>query len=383
MDGRKKGRGEASFLRFGTALSFSRASGIYRQVEKFVMRGASWLKAAIGTLFFGAAQGAAPSGSGLWTRAAGDTSAGPLPELAKPCTAAGTTPLCALKTYLACVLYDAPSLCALVGFEHIPERFPGPDTVDAEVLNAPWTLPFERLMPEAFATHIYDGGLIPAARFQTTPDHEQIPAYTSGAYEMVVDIPEPYVDGLVYRMSTFFREAPSGWRIIAWSSSRVAACNAAFGTEAWGPCRWFIQNLRQRDVFAKDVKQVWASPREPGRDDYPHPGLEIMMGLPHQPVVAPFAGVILRRGLKYPDVPLYDWVVLQGEKRQANMMAKFALVDRTGAAPGQRVEAAVPLGKPQWVENEHAGAGRFIHIELLRNGYPIDPRTVMRERLAQ
>jgi len=367
------------------------------------MRGASWLKAAVGTLFlgfFGAGpiQGAAPADSGLWTPSVADTSAGPLtdrapdlaPNLTLACSGPGTTPLCALKTYLACVLYDAPNLCALVGLEHIPERYPGPDTLDTEVLNAPWTLPFERLMPEAFALHIYDGGMIPASRFQAVraqesgpPTYEQIPAYTSGAHEMIVDIPEPYVDGLVYRMSAFFRETDSGWRIIAWSSSRVAACDANFGTASWGPCRWFLKNLRQRDVFAPDVKQVWASPREPGRDDYPHPGLEIMMGLPNQPVVAPFAGLILRRSLKYPDVPLYDWVVLQGEKRQANMMAKFALVDRTGAAPGQRVEAAVPLGKPQWVESEHAGAGRFIHIELLRNGTQIDPRTVMRERLAQ
>jgi len=359
------------------------------------MRGASGLKAAITTLFLelfaaGNVSAAGVSDSGLWTRPAGDTAESSASDLAQPCSGPGTTPLCALKTYLACVLYDAPQLCTQVGFEHIPERFPGPDTLDSDVLREPWTLPFERLMPEAFALHIYDGGMIPAARFQTVrqqtsgaPAYDQIPAYTTGAYELIVDIPEPYVGGLVYRMSAFFRETSTGWHIIAWSSSRAAACERKFRTAAWGPCRLFVKNLRERDVFAKDVKQVWASPREPGRDDYPHPGLEIMMGLPNQPVAAPFAGTIIRRSLKYPDVPLYDWVVLQGEDRQSNMMAKFALVDRTGAVAGQRVEAAVALGKPQWVESEHPGAGRFIHLELLRDGNQIDPRTVMRERRAQ
>ena len=91
----------------------------------------------------------------------------------------------------------------------------------------------------------------------------------------------------------------------------------------------------------------------------------------------------MRRSLKYPDVPLYDWVVIQGEDREANMTAKIALVDRLGPAPGQHVEAAAVLGRPEWVENEHRGAGRFIHIELLRDGNQIDPRTVMRERKAQ
>ena len=107
------------------------------------------------------------------------------------------------------------------------------------------------------------------------------------------------------------------------------------------------------------------------------------MGLPNQPVAAPFAGTVLRRSLKYPDVPLYDWVVIQGEDHEANMTAKLALVDRTGPAPGQHVDAAAVLGKPEWVENEHHGAGRFIHIELLRDGNQIDPRTVMRERNGQ
>jgi hypothetical protein len=352
------------------------------------MLGTSGLKAALASLFIGIfaagdVHGAAPRDSSLWSRPAADTPTAPAaPDLAKPCLGADTTPLCALKSYLACVLYDAPHLCALVGLKDLTERYPGRDTMDALVLDAPWSATFERLMPEAFALHIYDGGLVPASRFQTTA-FEPMPAYTSGAFEMVVDIPEPYVDGLVYRQSIFFREAAGSWRVIAWSSSRAAACDAKAGTASWGPCRWFLKDLRRRDVFAKDVKQIWASPRQPGRDDYPHPGLEIMSSLPNQPVAAPFAGTVVRRSLKYPDVPLYDWVVIQGENRQANMIAKFALVDRTGPAPGQRVEAAVPIGKPQWVEGEHPGAGRFIHLELLRDGIQIDPRTVMRERRAQ
>lgn len=372
------------------------------------MRWPSWPKAAVTALIaatfaatngFGAQGPTDPALTGgqapetaYWTPAPDDKLDGPEADLTQACLRPGTTPLCVLKTYLACVLYDAPDLCVAAGLEGIPKSYPGAGTTDPEVLKAPWTLAFERLMPEAFALHIYDGGRVPASRFQTVraakaagaaPVFAPIPTYTSGAYELVVDIPEPYVKDVVYRESIFFRQVSGGWRMIAWASSREAACNAVSGTASWAPCKWFIKGLRQRDVFAGDVAQIWASPKTPGRDDYPHPGLEIMMGLPDQPVTALFAGTVLRRSLKYPDVPLYDWVVIQGEARQANMTAKYAMVDRVGPAPGQHVDAAAPLGKPQWVESEHRGAGRFIHIELLRDGYQIDPRAVMRERKAQ
>lgn len=360
------------------------------------MAWANCQKAAVIALFWGlfgaqstlAAQSVAQTGaqmpdSALWTGTQ-------MPEeLSQACLGPGTTPLCALKTYLACVLYDAPALCATVGLGDVPERYPGPDTLDTEVLGAPWTLPFERLMPEAFALHLYNGGAVPAARFQTarmgsdTAAFTPLAAYTEGAVELVLDIPEPYVKGLVYRFSAFFRQTAGQWRLIAWSSSRAKACDTAAGTAAWAPCRWFIKDLRQRNVLAPDIKQIWASPKQLGRDDYPHPGIEIMMGLPNQAVTAPFAGTIVRRSLKYPDVPLYDWVVIEGGERQANMTVKLAMVDRAGPAPGAHIDAAAALGEPQWVESEHPGAGRFIHIELLRNRIQIDPRTVMRERKAQ
>ncbi len=364
------------------------------------MSSAKWQKTALMPLFWGfftvasparAQTSAAPPpqtgaqmpDSALWTGAEAPA------ELNQACTGPGSTPLCALKTYLACILYDAPALCAAVGLDDVPERYPGPDTLDSEVLATPWFLPFERLMPEGFALHLYNGGQVPGARFQTvrlageTATFAPITAYKDGAYELVLDIPEPYVKGLVYRLSTFFRQIGGQWRLIAWSSSRAKACDADFGTASWAPCRWFIKDLQHRNVLAPDMKQIWASPKQPGRDDYPHPGLELMMGLPNQAVVAPFAGTIVRRSLKYPDVPLYDWVVIEGEGRQSNMTVKLAMVDRTGPGPGAHVDAAAALGQPQWVESEHPGAGRFVHIELLRNRMQIDPRTVMRERKAQ
>ena len=308
----------------------------------------------------------------------------PRPDLSQACAGPTTTPVCALKTYLACVLYDAPHLCAAVGLEGIAERYPGPDTLDEAVLAAPWTLAFERLMPESFALHLYDGGPVPADRFQTTPpDALPTTGLEDGAYELILDVPEPYVEGLVYRLSSFYRLVEGDWRLVAWSSSRAKACDTEFGTAAWPPCRWFLKDLRQRNIFAADVTKLWNAPKGAGREDYPHPGMEIKASLPAQPVVAPFAGTVVRRSLKYPDVPFYDWVVIQGENRQANMTAKIALVDRNGPPPGGRIEAGAPLGRPQWVEDEHPGAGRFYHIELLRDGLQIDPRSVMRERKAR
>jgi len=328
-----------------------------------------------------------------WTPNPGEKAEGTAPDLTQSCAGALTTPLCGLKTYLACVLYDAAGACSAAGL-NIPERTPGPDTLDTEVLTAPWTLPFDRLMPDGFALHIYDGGLIPPSRFQnarmTAKDGKSKSAVEvinthAPVYELLMDIPEPYVKGMVYSMSFFFRQdepgqGERGWRLVGWSSSRAKACDVGFGTAAWAPCRWFLQNLKRRDVFGAEMTQLWASPKPQGRDDYPHPGLEIMSGMPNQPVVAPFAGTIIRRSLKYPDMPLYDWVVIQGENRQSNMMVKFAMVDRAGPPVGAKVEAATPLGEPQWVEAEHPGAGRFVHMELLRDGQQIDPRSVMRER---
>lgn len=327
-----------------------------------------------------------------WMRASADRGENTGLDLTHTCTDAGATPVCALKTYLACVLYDAPGLCAAAGMEGIPERYPGGDTQDVAVLTVPWMLPFERLMPEAFAVHIYDGGLIPASRFgnlrMTSKDGKTKPAtevlnVKAGVYELLMDIPEPYVKGMVYSLSFFFRKDERGWRAAAWSSSRAKACDAGFGTATWAPCRWFLKGLVLRNVLAPDVKQLWASPKAPDRDDYPYPGMEIMSGLPNQPVVAPFAGTVLRRCLRAPDMPLYDWVVMQGEDRESDLTLKIGFVDRTGAASGQHIGRGEILGKPEWIENEHPGAGRFVHMELLRNDEQIDPRTVMRERRAQ
>jgi hypothetical protein len=327
-----------------------------------------------------------------WTKAPGDKVEGVAPDLSQACTDGLTTPVCTLKTYLACVLYDAPDLCTLAGLNGVPERHEGADTLDSEVLKTPWTLPFDRIMPEAFAVHIYDGGLIPASRFSnlrmTTKDGKTRPAAEvlnthAGLYELTIDIPEPYVKNLVYSLSFFFRKDDHGWRLVSWSSNRAKACDITFGTAAWAPCRWFLKGVKLRDVFAADMKPLWASPKPEGHDDYPYPGIEVMSGMPNEPVAALFPGTVVRRSLKYPDMPLYDWVVVQGENKQSNLTLKMAFVDRTGPAPGDHVEGAEPLGKPQWIESEHPGAGRFVHMELLRDGQQIDPRSVMRERRAQ
>lgn len=344
------------------------------------MTRACWTTVALALFLAWTAPGAAADTSSLWKTSPADHATLARPDLAVGCIGPDTTPLCAFKTYLACALYDAPALCAAAGFKGVLERYPGADTLDREVLETPWVLPFERLMPEAFALHLYDAGVVPARRFEGASPPA---SFTGEAVELVLDIPEPYVKGLVYHLSAFFQPHGMGWRMVAWSSSRKAACSVASGTASWAPCRWFIHDLASRDVLAPEVRPLWASPRVAGRDDYPHPGLELMMGLPHQPVTAPFGGTIVRRALKYPDVPLYDWVVIEGESREAGMTVKLALVDRSGPPAGVRVDAATPLGRPQWVESEHPGAGRFVHIELLRDSRQIDPRTVMRERKNQ
>jgi len=337
------------------------------------MSPAYWLKGAILGLVLGVWV------LGTWPAAAQAPTA---PDLSQFCARPGNHPLCVFKAYLACVVYDAPALCATAGLEGVTERFPGPDTLDSQVLTVPWTLSMERLMPEAFALHFYDAGFVSPARFEGAAFITGAPAELGGeVFELVLDIPEPYVKGLVYHLSAFFQRAGDSWRMVAWSSSRKGACEDA--AASWGPCKWFLKNLKERDVRADGVKQIWASPTPPGRDDYPHPGLELNMGMPNQPIVAPFAGTIQRRSLKYPDTPLYDWVVIQGDGNRANMTAKLALIGRDGPPAGAHVDSAARLGKPQWVDAEHPGTGKFIHIELLRDGHQIDPRTVMRERKAE
>ncbi len=289
----------------------------------------------------------------------------------------GGSILCALKTYLACVLYDAPALCSAVKLEGAVARDNVPDTVDTEVLNAPWDVSLERLMPEGFALHLYDAGLVDLNRFDGAVARN--PSDIGGfLHELVLDVPEPNVNGLVYRMSFFLLRVGDAWQMKSWTTTRAGACEGA--AAAWSPCRWFVRGVRPRDVIAAKDKLVWASPRLPGHDDYPQQGLDLKLGMPNQPVTAFIAGTILRRVLKYPDTPLYDWVVIQGEGARSNMTMKLAMVGRDGPPAGARVDAAAPLGRPEWLDAEHPGAGKFVHIELLRDGQQIDPRTVMRER---
>ncbi len=297
-----------------------------------------------------------------------------------PCVRPGGSALCALKSYLGCVLYDAPDLCAAVKLEGPVARDAIPDSVDTELLTAAWTLPFERLLPEGFALHLYDAGLVDVNRFDgaTARDPTDIEGFI---HELVLDVPEPNVNGLVYRLSFFLRRIGDTWQMEGWSSTRAGACEGAAAD--WGPCRWFVKKVRPRDVIGAKDKLVWASAKLPGRLDYPPPGIDIKLGMPNQPVTAPFSGTILRRALKYPDTPLYDWVVIAGEGPRANMTVKLAMVGRDGPPAGAHVDAAAALGKPQWLDTEHPGAGKFIHIELLRDGQQIDPRTIMRERKTQ
>lgn len=297
-----------------------------------------------------------------------------------PCTRAGGSALCALKSYLACVLYDAPAMCAAVKLEGPAGRDTVPDTIETELLTTAWSVPFERLLPEGFALHLYDAGLVDLDRFSgaTARNPTDIEGFI---HELVLDVPEPNVKALIYRMSFFLRRMGDTWQMEGWSTTRAGACD---GTSAdWGPCRWFVKGLRPRNVIAAKDKLVWVSPRLPGRDDYPLLGVDIKLGMPNQSVTAPFSGTIVRRVLKYPDTPLYDWVVIQGDGPRSNMMVKLAMVGRDGPPAGAHVDVAAPLGKPQWLDAEHPGAGKFVHIELLRDGQQIDPRTVMRERKAQ
>jgi len=101
----------------------------------------------------------------------------------------------------------------------------------------------------------------------------------------------------------------------------------------------------------------------------PHPGVDIAVPL-GSPVRASGGGTVLRAG----EDPEYGLFVLL--EHPGGLQSKYGHLSRLAVAVGQPVEAGQVLGLSG---NTGRSSAPHLHFEILRNGEPIDPRTMLKE----
>ena len=325
-----------------------------------------------------------------WEDFKGYTPPAPGPDLTQPCKSATTHPLCAFKTWAACITYDQPQLCAAVGLAGSVARHEKPSTLDQKLLTEPWLLPLDQILPDAFAFQLFNGGIPHKDRFaiisysarplEADVQKKILAVRDGGISELIVDIPElDFTTGLI-QMSFFFRNDADKWVIVGWHSSRNGACAPPLAPGNWRPCDLHIRDLALRDTATgtHTFPVIWASAKPLGNADYSHMGVDFEMPV-GESAVAAYSGAIVRRVPLYLDTPAYDWVVLQ-TTTGPNVTIKYANVDRRGPEVGAAVPAGDSLGRVQESTLEHPGATNTMHFEVFINGQNVDPMTVLPRR---
>ena len=310
------------------------------------------------------------------------------PGLTQTCNGPGTTPLCAFKTWVTCLLYDRPELCAAVGAPTITKQYPDPAILDAVLLAQPWTLPLDEIMREAFAFELYDGGIVPADRFTATlyggqrlePEFQEKVAKVrnGGVAELVADVPQLDFLDSTYQLSFFFQKTGENWHLSGWRSSRNGVCSSLLAPPGWGPCAYHLPHLMLRDTLSGKHKfqPLWKSPKGVGIEEYQHMGVDLR-ATAGKPAVAVMAGKILRRLPVYLDTPNFDWVVLDAATEEQSLIIKYAFVDSSGPAVGTMVDAGAPLGVVQDLSKEHPGTDHILHFETVLDDAHVDPMSIL------
>ncbi len=315
----------------------------------------------------------------------------PSPDLGQACTGPGKTPLCAFKTWVTCILYDLPNLCAAVGAPAVTMRSPDPSVLDAGLLAEPWALSLDEIMHEAFAFTLYDGGIVPRDRFAVTLYGAQQPE--PGYREKFDKVRNGDIDELVadflpldgrgdsYQISFFFRKSGEDWQLAGWHSNRNGVCTVPLAPPGWQPCSYHVPHLALRDTLSgkHTLPPLWKSPTGADGDKYRHMGVDLRAKV-GEPAVAVMDGRILRRLPVYLDTPVYDWVVLDADTLGESLIIKYAYVDRSGPGVGTTINAGTPLGLVQDPTIERPGTDDMIHFETVLEGVHIDPMTILPKR---
>lgn len=304
----------------------------------------------------------------------------PEPDLGRTCTAAGDSPVCAFKAWVACVLYDANGPCRAASGGRV-EAAGQPQTTDKQVVEEPWTLPFKRLMPEAYGFELFDGGFVPpegkAAVEATTETVSTPPAVAttipaSGAYLLVASETDMSAAEWNYQISVLFASFDGKWRVIGWSSARTAACTG--GDAAWPPCRLYLPRPVVRD---SSRRVLWSPLRQDGLDPDLRPGVNRQVDVAGSVVTAPIAGTVARRPRVYFDSPLYRWVVIDSARSTMPPTMKLAFVGTEGPPPGAHVDATTVIGRQQALPFDDPNRAPFVHWEVILRGKYINPAALL------
>jgi hypothetical protein len=285
----------------------------------------------------------------------------PQPDLGRACTAAGDSPVCAFKAWVACVLYDANGPCRAASGGRVAAAGQA-QTIDKQVAEAPWTVPFERLLPEAYGFELFDGGFVPAPAGLATAT----PA--DGAYALVASETDMSASEWNYQISVLFASVDGAWRVIGWSSARADACRGA--SAAWPPCRLYLPRPVVRD---SSRPLVWSSLRQDGLDPDQRPGVNRQVDVAGSAITAPIAGTVTRRPRVYLDSPLYRWIVIDGARGDRPPTMKLAFVSAAGPPPGARVTVTTVVGRQQPLPFDDPNRAPFVHWEVTMRGKYVNP----------
>jgi hypothetical protein len=303
-------------------------------------------------------------------------STNPQPDLRHACTDAGDSPVCAFKAWVACVLYDADGPCRDATAGRV-EAAGQPQTIDKQVVEEPWTLSFERLLPEAYGFELFDDGFVPpeagASLVAATDASETPPALAaiipaSGAYQLVASETDVNAAEWNYQISILFASIDGKWRVIGWSSARASACTGGDG--AWPPCRLYLPRPVVRD---SSRPSLWSSQRQEGLDPDQRPGVDQQVNVAGSAITAPAAGTITRRPRVYFDSPLYRWIVIDGAQSAKPPTMKLAFVGAEGPAPGAHVDVATVIGRQQPLPFDDPNRAPYVHLEVVMRGKYMDP----------
>ncbi len=99
------------------------------------------------------------------------------------------------------------------------------------------------------------------------------------------------------------------------------------------------------------------------------------LGTPGQVVVAPTGGVVRRRGIVYREPHRQQLIVIDAESGHEVRVLYVQPYDQIRA--GARVTAGQPIGIQQSLQDAHPGIVEHIHVEVTRDGQPIDPETLI------
>lgn len=107
-----------------------------------------------------------------------------------------------------------------------------------------------------------------------------------------------------------------------------------------------------------------------------HNGIDIVATL-GQNVLSPIEGKIVRKSHPYATDLSYSGVLIEGINQYFGLTIKIFYISPTVSLVGKNVKAGDIIGKVQSLLTKFPGITNHIHLEIMKNGTKIDPKTLL------